>query len=163
MDITIDVGEYRLNMRATGLIIHKNKLLVHKDIREEYCTLLGGRVTFGENSVDTIKREVEEELGKRAEVIGYIGTIENFFEANQRKYHEIILIHQVEFTNSEDKEIEYTLHNIEGKEYLQYEWIDLEKIQEYEIRPRCLKEILVQQKFPIHKINDELKNKKIKK
>lgn len=156
MDITIDIENYRLNMRATGLIIHKNKLLVHRDTREKYVTLIGGRVALGENSVDTIKREIEEELGKTTEIIQYIGTIENFFEANERKYHEIILIHQVEFTNDEDKKIEHTLHNKEGKEYLQYEWIDLEKIEEYEIRPRCLKNILIEKKFPVHRIQDEL-------
>lgn len=157
MDITIDVEEYRLNMRVAGLIIHNNKLLVHRDIREKYVTLIGGRVAFGENSVDTIKREIEEELGKQVEVIKYIGTIENFFKANARKYHEILLVHQIEFTSEEDKEIEHTLHNIEGKEYLQYEWMDLEKLKEYEIRPRCLKDILIEQKFPVHRINDELK------
>ena len=36
---------------------------------------------------------------------------------------------------NEDKKIDYTMHNIEGKEYLQYEWLDLDKIEEYNILP----------------------------
>lgn len=37
------------------------------------------------------------------------------------KYHEIMFIHKIEFTDEEDKKIEYTMKNIEGKDYLQYE------------------------------------------
>ena len=48
------------------------------------------------------------------------------------------------------------MHNIEGKEYLQYEWIDLEKINEYNLLPECLKDILSNNKFPVHMINNEL-------
>lgn len=30
MDITIGIGDYKLNVRAGGIIIHNNKVLVHK-------------------------------------------------------------------------------------------------------------------------------------
>ena len=49
------------------------------------------------------------------------------------------------------------MHNVEGKEYLQYEWLDLDKIEEYNILPKCLKEALRSQDLPIHIINDDLK------
>lgn len=42
----------------------------------------------------------------------------------------------IEFENEEDKKIEYTLQNIEGKDYLQYEWLDIDKIEEYNILPK---------------------------
>ena len=61
---------------------------------------------------------------------------------DSKKYHEIYFLHKVEFANQEDKNIDYTMHNVEGKEYLQYEWIDLEKINEYNLLPECLKDIL---------------------
>ena len=80
MDITVDVGNYKLNVRATGIIIHNNKVLLHKNINEDHYALLCGRVEIGENSEDTIKREIKEELGKDIEITGYVTTIENFFE-----------------------------------------------------------------------------------
>ena len=49
------------------------------------------------------------------------------------------------------------MKNIEGKDYLQYEWIELDRIEEYTLLPKVLKEVLKENKFPIHKINDELK------
>lgn len=40
---------------------------------------------------------------------------------------------------------------------LQYEWIDLDKIDEYNILPGCLKDILKQKEDVIHVINNDLK------
>ena len=157
MDITIDVGDYKLNVRAAGVMIHNGKILVHKSINSDHYALVGGRVEVGENSADTIKREIKEELGKDIEIKRYISTIENFFEMKGSKYHEIIFIYEIEFINEEDKKIEYTMKNVEGKDYLHYEWIDLEKIEEYPLLPKAIKESLKENKFPIHKINNDLK------
>ena len=155
MDITIDVEEYKLNVRAAGIIIHNNKILTHRNIKSDHYALIGGRVEIGEDSEATLKREIMEEMGKEIEITGYISTIENFFEMDSKKYHEIMFVHKAEFKNEKDQEIEETIKNIEGKDYLVYEWIPLEKIDEYPIKPKVVKEILKQGKFPIHKINKD--------
>lgn len=156
MDITIDVDNYKLNVRAAGVMIHNGKILVHRNINSDHYCLIGGRVEIGECSSDTIKREIKEELGKNIEITGYISTIENFFKMKGSKYHEIMFIHKIEFMNEEDKKIEYTMKNIEGKDYLQYEWIDLDNIDEYPLLPIAVKDVLKENKFPIHKINNDL-------
>ena len=157
MDITIDVGEYKLNVRAAGVMIHNGKVLVHKNMNSNHYALIGGRVEIGENSADTVRREIKEELGKDVQITGYVSTIENFFEMKDSKYHEIMFVHRIEFIDEEDKKIEYTMKNIEGKDYLQYEWIELSKIDQYPLLPEAVKEVLKQGKIPIHKINCDLK------
>lgn len=156
MDLTIDVEDYKLNVRAAGVIIHNNKVLAHKNINSDHYALIGGRVAIGDDSEKTVKREIQEEVGKDVEITGYVATIENFFEMKDAKYHEILFIHRAEFKNEEDKKIEYTLKNIEGKDYLQYEWLDLGKIEEYPLLPEAVKEVLKENKFPVHKINNEM-------
>ena len=141
MDITIDVDDYKLNVRAAGVMIHNGKILVHRNVNSDHYALIGGRVEIGESSANTIKREIKEELGKDIEITGYISTIENFFEMKGSKYHEIMFVHKIEFTNEEDKKIEYIMKNVEGKDYLQYEWIDLDKIEEYPLLPKAMKNI----------------------
>lgn len=157
MDITIDVDDYKLNVRAAGVMIHNGKILVHKNVNSDHYALIGGRVAIGENSADTVKREIKEEVGKDIEITGYISTIENFFEMKGSNYHEIMFVHKIEFKNEEDKNIEYTMKNVEGKDYLQYEWIDLDKIDEYPLLPKAIKEVLKEKKFPTHKVNNDLK------
>lgn len=157
MDLTIDVENYKLNVRAAGVIIHNNKVLVHRDIKSDNYALVGGRIEIGENSVDTIKREIKEELGKDVEITGYISTIENFFEMKNKKYHEIMFVHKIEFADEKDKTIECNLENIEGKDYLKYEWLELDKIENYSLRPKAIREVLKGNKFPMHIINNDMK------
>lgn len=116
MDLTLDVGEYKLNIRAAGLVIHNNKVLVHRNINYEHYALIGGRIAINENSVNTIKREILEEMGKEVDVQECIAVVENFFTMKGKRYHEIMFIHKVEFVDEKDKLIDYTLDNIEGKD-----------------------------------------------
>lgn len=155
-DLSLKVQDYVLNIRAAGIVIHNGKILVHKNINENHYALIGGRVEIGEDSATTLKREIVEEIGKDIEITGYISTIENFFEAKGSKYHEIMFVHKIEFTNKDDKKIEYTIKNTEGKDYLQYEWIDLENIDNYPVVPATIKNILKDNMFPVHKIHNEL-------
>ena len=156
MDLTIDVEDYKLNIRAAGIIIHNGKFLAHRNVNCDYYALIGGRVAIGEDSVTTVIREIKEEMGKDAKIIGYVSTIENFFEEKGLKYHEIMFVHRVEFTDEEDKKIEYTLKNIEGREELQYEWIDIDRVDEYNVVPAAIKDVLKEKSWPVHRINDEL-------
>lgn len=155
MDITFKAENHTLNVRAAALIIHNNKVLLHKNVNEEYFALLGGRVKLGESSLETVKREVMEELGKEIEVTGYCCTIENFFNFRDSEYHEIMFVHFAEFVNEDDKKIEDTLKNVEGKEQLEYRWLDLDKINEYQIRPEEIKKVLSEKIFPVHVVNDD--------
>lgn len=158
MDITLDVEDYKLNIRAAAIIIHDNKVLLHRNTKSDHYALLGGRIAIGENSEVTVKREVIEELGKEIDVTGYVSTIENFFEMKGTKYHEIMFVHKAEFKNDDDKQITEMLKNVEGKDYLQYEWLDLDKIEEYPIKPKIVKQVLKEKVFPVHKINIDQKN-----
>ena len=156
MDLCLDVENYKLNIRVAGVLIHNNKVLTHKDVNKDHYALPGGRIQIGENSKEALRREIQEELGKEIEIKQYIATIENFFEMDNKKYHEIFFIHKAEFVNDEDKKIEYIMYNMEGKEYLRYEWLDLEKIDEYNILPHCVNKILNKKDYPLHIINYDI-------
>lgn len=153
MDITIEVQDYILNIRAAVVIIHNDKILVHRDINSNHYALVGGRVELGEDSIATVKREVKEEMGKEIEIIGYISTVENFFTMNGKKYHEIEFVHLAEFKEEKDKLIQDTIKNIEGKDYLQYEWIERSKIDQIPLMPVKMQSILKNEKYPLHVIN----------
>ena len=156
MDLTLDVGEYKLNIRTAVVITHNGKVLAHRNLNKGHYALIGGRVEIGEDSEKTVKREVMEELGKEIEVKGYVSTIENFFEMKGSKYHEILFIHKGEFVDEDDKKIEHTLKNLEGKDYLQYEWLELDKIEEYPLLPQAAKQVLKEKDLPVHRINNDL-------
>ena len=141
------------NIRACALIIHNNKILVHRNINKKHYALLGGRVSIGESSDKTVKREIQEELGKDIELIKYLTTVENFFEMNGSKYHEILFIYLADFINAEDKQIEYSLDNAEGNDFLKYEWLDINSLDSQPIFPSCIKDLFKNNIFEQHIIN----------
>lgn len=55
MDATIDVDNYKLNVRVERVIMHKDKILVHKNIIFDHYELIGESVEIRENSIDCIK------------------------------------------------------------------------------------------------------------
>jgi len=151
LDLCLEVGEeYRLNIRAACAIIHQNKILLHHKVGKPHYCLPGGRVEVGEDSRTTIKREMLEELGKEIEITKDMGLIENFFPMDGKQYHEIMFLYFAEFGKEEDKKIIETMQNCEGKTELQYEWLDLDKLDEYNILPSKLQEILKQKNYPVH-------------
>lgn len=155
MDITIELEDYILNIRAAVVIIHNDKVLVHRNINSNHYALVGGRVELGEDSIATVKREIKEEMGKEIEIIGYISTVENFFTMNGKKYHEIEFIHLAEFKEEKDKLIEDTIKNKEGKNYLQYEWIERNRIDQIPLMPAKIQSVLKNGKYPLHVINKD--------
>lgn len=156
MDLSFDIEDYKLNIRSAVIIIHNNKILLHRDIRKNQHNIPGGRIELGEDSISAVKREIKEELGKDIVITGYAATIENFFIMDNRKYHEIMFIHLGEFKDESDKQIENTLKNVEGKDYLIYEWIDISKIDEYNLLPIVAKEIIKENKYPTYKLLNEI-------
>ena len=116
MDLSVVLNNQKLNIRACAIIIHDNKLLVHNNVNESHVALVGGRVKIGESSEQTLKREIMEEMGKEIEILEYVSTIENFFEADDMPYHEIMFVYRVDFKNEEDKKIIETIHNVEGED-----------------------------------------------
>ena len=152
MDLTIDVEGYKLNIRVAGIIIHNNMILLHKNMNKEYYTIIGGRVKIGEDSKKALKRELEEELGKEVCVGEFWGVIENFFIKDNIKYHEIIFIYRAEFKNKTDRLLNYTIKNNENKSYLNYYWIDINKLNDYTIVPNAIKKVFEEKKYPFSKI-----------
>ena len=161
MDATVNMDKYVLNIRSAVLIVHNNKVLLHKNVNEEYYALLGGRVQLGESSDNTAIREVKEELGKEIVLNGYCCTVENMFLHKGKEYQEILFVYFGEFVDDDDKKIEETLKNIEGREELEYQWVEIGEFENYDIRPLAVKQVLANGVFPLHVVNDDIrKNEK---
>ena len=70
--ITFNKDDYVFVYRVAGVAIHDNNLLVHKSILDDFWSLPGGRCEFLEISKDTLKREMNEEIGVDIKIYIYI-------------------------------------------------------------------------------------------
>ncbi len=118
------------------LIINNGRLLVGlgRDSHEgfDFCRPLGGCIEFGETSLCAIKREIKEEIGATLQNEKLLTVIENIFEYNGQKCHEIVFLYSGEI-------LEEDLCNAErlpilDKESKYAEWISISDIKEGKIR-----------------------------
>ncbi len=152
MDIRIIVDGVKLNVRSGIIIIKDNKILLHKnDNKDNYC-LPGGGVHFLESSEEAIIREIKEETGLDVKVDKCVSTIENMFENQGIKFHEIYFIYRGSFID--DIDTSKVIENIEGKP-IKYGFVDLDKIDEYKILPVVTHDII--KNNTSHIINREMK------
>ena len=151
MDLRFLVDGMKLNIRTGIMIIKDNKILLHKnDNKDNYC-LPGGGVKFLESSEEAIIREIKEETGLDIKVDSFVSTIENIFEKDGIKFHEVYFIYKGSFIENIDTS--KIINNIEGKP-LKYGFVDLNKIDDYYILPVVIKDIIKNKKD--HIINREI-------
>ena len=158
MDISVDIGENFFNFRVAAVIRNKSKILVHHSKRKEHVTLIGGRVTSGEDTITAIKREVKEEIGIDTKYIRPIAYVENFFNIKEKNYHEILVIHELEFNDSSMYEKErFEAIEPHKKDILEFLWYDLENDNnDLDFIPKKLFNILRSNNDEfVHVINDE--------
>ena len=81
---------------AVALITKGNKILANKGYdptkQEVFYRLPGGGIEFGEKAEDTLKRELKEENGIDIIVGKQLGVLENIFEFDGKKGHEIAFV-----------------------------------------------------------------------
>ena len=156
MDLTIQINETsKINVRSTGVIIHGDKILLHHNLNRPYYALIGGRVKLFENSEEAAIREFEEETGEKVFVLNHLTTIENFYNYNGFDVYEIEFVYRLEFQDDKLKNMTDTLYNKEGKDYLQYEWVNFNDFDKIEIRPIEFMKYFKNKEA--HLINNELK------
>jgi len=89
----------RIRPLAICVFRHNDRILVaegYDSVKDEYFYRpLGGGIEFGEPSVETICRELMEELNAEVdrESLKYLGAVENIFHFNGIPGHEIVLIY----------------------------------------------------------------------
>ena len=131
-------GKVKFNFRVSVIANKDNKILLQKCDKDPYYYLIGGRVSLGESTLTAVKREVEEETGiavKNGE-LNLINIVENFFVYNGVKFHELLFIYKLNNKELLEKDDFKTL----DKENSYNVWIDIDKLNELDVRPEIIKD-----------------------
>ncbi|HRH77879.1 MAG TPA: NUDIX hydrolase [Cellvibrionaceae bacterium] len=141
--ICFDTVEGRFNFRSVAVIIHSDHILIHRAVEDNFWALPGGRVEFFENSDLTVKREMIEELGLECEVVRQLWHVENFFEYNALKFHELANYFLVSFARQPLIESEIDFKGLETSVNLLFRWVPLVNLKSYNLKPEFLIDKLI--------------------
>jgi len=137
---------------AICVFLNNNRILVaegYDPIKQQtFYRPLGGGIEFGETSVDTVRRELKEELNVEVGELRYLGTLENIFVFNGNSGHEIVQVYDGALVDSRLYE-QAVIVGIEAEinESFNAVWKSLDEFGEGKsiLYPRGLLELLVGQ------------------
>lgn len=136
--LSIDFGGTRFNYRVAGVLLRGNRILLHKEEKDLYWYLPGGRCELMEASAETLVREFREEANATIEVQRLLWVIENFYNAHGETFHELGLYHLVT-SNDIDMREEFTGVEANGN-ILYFRWFDIDALDSVRVLPLCLRE-----------------------
>lgn len=82
------------NLRVASVIKKDDKILLTRD--NNFYTLPGGRVYFGETTENALKRSIYDELNINIKIIKLLSINENFFDYGKDDYHELLFVYLCE-------------------------------------------------------------------
>ena len=132
-----DEGTKKFNYRVALLSINNNKILLQKAEKDNYYSLIGGRVQLFEDSEQAIIREVKEETGVLLDIneIKLINVVENFFKYNNINFHELLFLYKVDSKELYKKDNFVTL----DKNDVINKWINIDEFKNLDVRPEFIK------------------------
>ena len=141
-DLSVVVGDAKFNYRV-GLLIEKgSEFLVEVNPAFDYVVIPGGRVKTLESSSEALIREIKEEMGIDINEyeVEMISIIENFFEFENEKVHELFLVYRMKI-EEDDMRFKNNMKNMDSVASY-YEWVSKEDIKNIRLLPTVLEDAM---------------------
>ena len=138
-DISIMIEDVKFNYRA-GLIIEcGDEVLVEVNPEIDFVTLPGGRIKTMETAKDGLKREIHEELHYKIKdkECDLRGIIENFFEYDNKKYHELYFLYKIKIDKNHKLYKNDLINNDSEKHY--FKWVRKSDLTKVNLLPGILR------------------------
>lgn len=137
-DVSVMIDNIKFNYRV-GLIIEcGDEILVEVNPSIDFVTLPGGRVKTMESSKEGLKREINEELHYllKDEEYDLRGIIENFFEYDSKKYHELYFLYKMKIDNKHEFYKERLINKDNTEHY--FKWVKRDDLSKVNLLPKVL-------------------------
>ena len=123
------------------MIVSKDKVLLQSSKNDDFYSLIGGRVSFFESTSEALVREISEETGVivNEDDCTLLDVVENFFEYNNDKFHELLFIYKV---NAPEELVNKGDFKTLDKDTSFNSWYDIKKINSLKILPTVVPKLL---------------------
>ena len=157
-DILFKTEDHVFSYRVAGILVENGKILLQRDIYGNHA-VVGGHVSFMEQTKETLVREFMEELHVKIGVDDLLAVNENFFMWGDKPCHQVHFYYAVHLEDDtffrEGVVSGYDeLDNMRVD--LDYLWVPLEELQNISVYPRELRKLLEKREGILHFVSSEL-------
>lgn len=147
--------KFQFLLRVSVLIFNKemNKVLLFNVEGRKVHMLPGGKAQQLEESLDAVKREIKEELGWDNLEYSFLCVSEEFVHDKGYDNQQINLIYKAIYNGEITED---TFKGLEG-DWINFKWVDIEKIDEYDLYPALVKEMVKDPNRIYHSVNNLIK------
>lgn len=137
--ITFTRDDKRFNLRIAGVAIEGGRVLLHQFEGDDFWALPGGRGELLETAHETLRREMQEELGIEVTIVRLLWMVENFFEYQGLHFHEIGLYFLMQAPPDWPlRTFRSSFSGYEGHLRLTFRWFPLEEVERIVLLPSFL-------------------------
>ncbi len=141
MDLTFPMPAEMFNVRVAVAMVHRGRLLLQGDTCYPFLVPPGGRCRLHEVTSDAARREVAEELGCSVEIHRLLWLVENFFELDGRRVHELTFVYEGTLPpDAPFLEVDGDFPGAEGNPRLFFRWVDVAALSALELYPEVLRD-----------------------
>lgn len=142
--VTFKAHDTRFTYRIAGIVIHDGRVLfqsVTDPGLEPFWFLPGGRAELNEPATETLKREMQEELGVEITIERLVYVVENFFAESGASQHELGLYFLMTFPPNLDlyEQCEHFERTDEVGNLIAFDWLPLAELERLAVQPIFLR------------------------
>jgi 8-oxo-dGTP pyrophosphatase MutT (NUDIX family) len=137
--ITFDEDNVRFTNRVVGIALDRDRVLLHRTDDMDFWALPGGRAELLEPSVQTLIREMQEEIGVEVQVDRLLWVTENFFVHLGRSHHELGLYFLMHLPIGSPLRDVPRFDGHEGEQHVIFEWHSLQALEDLPVYPKFLR------------------------
>lgn len=124
----------KIEVLVRAIIEIDRKILVCKKKNKKYYFFPGGHVKFGESAESAVTRELKEELNILIKKCSFIGVMENMYNEDNQKHHEINLVFSALVDRAKDKSLE---------DHIDFAFLNKKEFQKEKVLPVSLQKSVI--------------------
>ncbi len=148
----------RFTVRVAGVCVRDGHVLLHTADGLDFWSLPGGRNEMGEQTADTVQREMWEETGLEVTVGKLLWVMENFYVDEGKAFHEIGFYYQMTLPDSlPSPDLQPEFSGVEGNMPLTFRWFPRAEVENVRLFPTYFRHALRElPTSPVHVVHHDV-------
>jgi 8-oxo-dGTP diphosphatase len=126
-----------------GVVVHNQKVLLAKELKNGFLFLPGGHVEVGESIKVALVREFKEELNWDVTTGAFLGCVENLWYYTRKGDNQPVAVYEINFLFAVTPDRSCLAAEPTSTEsHISFQWVPLDALADFNVLPGAVKDVL---------------------